>query len=311
MKAGRLSYLFSSIDSIIQTVFQSVLFIFAGIQIAVGNMTVGEFVMINSYFALLLRAVKYYTAIYKQYQDSLASYKRMRAILAYPKILNGEIEIDAINTIEVQNLNYGFSDQKHMVFSNANCVFKKGESYSIIGKNGEGKSTLFKILTSLYGYGKYVLFDGLLSAEIDLKSARKRLFSCVPQKLYAPQINVKDFLVKTMNVTVDELNLMLENSEELNGYAQFLKNILGHRCDTLSGGELRKLYVWVASQKKADVLLLDEPTTDLDTQSQAELIDFIKQNRSAQLIIAMTHDKGLIDTTQHVIKAEKGGLFVL
>ena len=80
----------------------------------------------------------------------------MRAILAYPKILNGEIEIDAINTIEVQNLNYGFSDQKHMVFSNANCVFKKGESYSIIGENGEGKSTLFKILTSLYGYGKYV-----------------------------------------------------------------------------------------------------------------------------------------------------------
>lgn len=146
LKAGRLSYLFSSIDSIIQTVFQSVLFIFAGIQIAVGNMTVGEFVMINSYFALLLRAVKYYTAIYKQYQDSLASYKRMRAILAYPKILNGEIEIDAINTIEVQNLNYGFSDQKHMVFSNANCVFKKGESYSIIGENGEGKSTLFKIL---------------------------------------------------------------------------------------------------------------------------------------------------------------------
>lgn len=287
LKAGRLSYLFSSIDSIIQTVFQSVLFIFAGIQIAVGNMTVGEFVMINSYFALLLRAVKYYTAIYKQYQDSLASYKRMRAILAYPKILNGEIEIDAINTIEVQNLNYGFSDQKHMVFSNANCVFKKGESYSIIGENGEGKSTLFKILTSLYGYGKYVLFDGLLSAEIDLKSARKRLFSCVPQKLYAPQINVKDFLVKTMNVTVDELNLMLENSEELNGYAQFLKNILGHRCDTLSGGELRKLYVWVASQKKADVLLLDEPTTDLDAQSQAELIDFIKQNRSAQLIIAI------------------------
>ena len=51
LKAGRLSYLFSSIDSIIQTVFQSVLFIFAGIQIAVGNMTVGEFVMINSYFA--------------------------------------------------------------------------------------------------------------------------------------------------------------------------------------------------------------------------------------------------------------------
>lgn len=123
LKAGRLSYLFSSIDSIIQTVFQSVLFIFAGIQIAVGNMTVGEFVMINSYFALLLRAVKYYTAIYKQYQDSLASYKRMRAILAYPKILNGEIEIDAINTIEVQNLNYGFSDQKHMVFSNATNYF--------------------------------------------------------------------------------------------------------------------------------------------------------------------------------------------
>ena len=128
LKAGRLSYLFSSIDSIIQTVFQSVLFIFAGIQIAVGNMTVGEFVMINSYFALLLRAVKYYTAIYKQYQDSLASYKRMRAILAYPKILNGEIDAAIIANQPTENQIQGdtlYYEQFFGYVAKNDPVFKK------------------------------------------------------------------------------------------------------------------------------------------------------------------------------------------
>ena len=112
VKAGRLSYLFSSIDSIIQIVFQSILFVFAGIQITIGKMTIGEFIMINSYFSLLLRAVKYYTSIYKQYQDALASYKRINTILTYPKMQNGMSKIDEINIIEVKDLNYSFPEQK-------------------------------------------------------------------------------------------------------------------------------------------------------------------------------------------------------
>ena len=311
VKAGRLSYLFSSIDGIIQIVFQSVLFVFAGIQIAIGNMTIGEFVMINSYFALLLRAVKYYTSIYKQYQDALASYKRINAILAYPKMQNGTEEIEGINTIEVRDLKYGFPEQENSIFSNANCVFLKGESYAVVGENGEGKSTLFKILTALYGDGTSVLFNNQPISTINSKKARRMLLSCSPQKLIAPQIKVKDFLLSKLSITSQELSSMIENDSELQGYSRYLKSVLDHQCDTLSGGELRRLHIWIAIKKEADVLLLDEPTTDLDIQSQTELTDFIKQNKRNQLIIVMTHDRNIIDIAQHVIKTEEGVLFVL
>ena len=311
VKAGRLSYLFSSIDSIIQIVFQSILFVFAGIQITIGKMTIGEFIMINSYFSLLLRAVKYYTSIYKQYQDALASYKRINTILTYPKMQNGMSKIDEINIIEVKDLNYSFPEQKKMIFSNANCIFHKGESYEIIGENGEGKSTLFKIITVLYGHGLSVAFNNQFASNVDLENARINLLSCVPQKIFAPKVKVRDFLLRKLNITSQELNSMIENDRELREYSQYIRNIWEHQCDTLSGGELRKLHIWAAIKKEADVLLLDEPTTDLDIQSQTELTDFIKENKHKQLIIVMTHDKNIVDLAQHVIKIKEGGLFVL
>ena len=74
LQVGKFTYLFSSIDSVISVVFQSVLFVFAGIEIIYGKMTVGEFIMINSYFSLLLKSVKYFVNIMKQYQEAKSSF---------------------------------------------------------------------------------------------------------------------------------------------------------------------------------------------------------------------------------------------
>lgn len=61
LKANRLSYFFSSTDSVISTLFQSVMFVFGGVQIIRNEMSIGEFLMINSYFSLMLKAVKYFS----------------------------------------------------------------------------------------------------------------------------------------------------------------------------------------------------------------------------------------------------------
>ena len=163
----------------------------------------------------------------------------------------------------------------------------------------------------LYGHGLSVAFNNQFASNVDLENARINLLSCVPQKIFAPKVKVRDFLLRKLNITSQELNSMIENDRELREYSQYIRNIWEHQCDTLSGGELRKLHIWAAIKKEADVLLLDEPTTDLDIQSQTELTDFIKENKHKQLIIVMTHDKNIVDLAQHVIKIKEGGLFVL
>ena len=81
LKANRLSYFFSSTDSVISTLFQSVMFVFGGVQIIRNEMSIGEFLMINSYFSLMLKAVKYFSNIYKSYQDASSSYGRITEYL--------------------------------------------------------------------------------------------------------------------------------------------------------------------------------------------------------------------------------------
>ena len=75
--------------------------------------------------------------------------------------------------------------------------------------------------------------------------------------------------------------LSLENS---------VKELLGKRCSALSGGELRRVYLWSAISRKSSVLVLDEPTTGLDAVSRAELAAYVKRNKQSQLIIIVSHD---------------------
>lgn len=71
----------------------------------------------------------------------------------------------------------------------------------------------------------------------------------------------------------------------------------------LSGGELRKLYLNIAFSNNKDVIILDEPTTELDVNSKIEFINYLKQKQES-LILIITHDKDLVSLSDNVIHIE-------
>lgn len=301
LKASKISYLFSSIDSILQVVFQSILFVFAGIEIALNKMSIGEFIMVNSYFSLLLKSVKYYASFYKQYQDSLASYNRILQILNYPKLDNGNVEIDHIENMEITNLNFTFDESATPIFKNTNFKFTQSKSYAIVGENGCGKSTLIKIILGLYEHKNSIIINNNPTTDLDWRKIRKKHISCVPQILYAPQITVKEFLIENLECTSDELQEKIVKFPFLKSYCSFLLNHLESYCNTLSGGELRKMYLWFALQKGCEILILDEPTSGLDKDSCNELIRYITKNKLEQTILIITHDTSIINSADEVL----------
>lgn len=307
VKAGRIAYLFSSVDSIISIVFQAIMFIFAGIHIASGKMTIGEFVMINSYFVLLLKCVKYFTEIYKQYQDARASYNRILELKQNQKVRCGNEKIEKVNKINVKNLSFEFEtiNGKHQVFNNINYEFTAGNTYAIIGENGSGKSTFLKLLTDLYETKDSIFFDGNDLQKLDMNCVRKTLISVVPQNLIVTDKTVKEIMLSELQITEDELvEKMKSKKAMLNSYSESIMRLLESNCKSLSGGELRKIYLWLATNKKSDILILDEPTIGLDSRSQAELVEFIGENSLKQIIIVMTHDQHIVGATQHILKLE-------
>lgn len=304
LKANRLNYLFSSTDSVISTIFQSLMFIFGGIQIIYGKMSIGEFLMINSYFSLMLKSVKYFANIYKSYQDASSSYSRVTEFLQTPEMSNGNMEITQIQTIDIDKLSYRFTSQNGelKLFNDLSYSMAKGNVYAIVGANGSGKSTLLKILAGLYESENAIYINNHPLFHINMDVVRQELYSIVPQKLLVPSGTVQSYLAETLAVPKQSVSATLEGSCELKSYAESIMLLLDNECKTLSGGELRKLHLWLAVNKRSNVLFLDEPSTGLDEKSKEDLIDYLRGDPLHRIIVVMTHDSDMIKAADHILK---------
>ena len=304
LKANRLSYLFSSTDSVISTIFQSLMFIFGGIQIIYGKMSIGEFLMINSYFSLMLKSVKYFANIYKSYQDASSSYSRVTEFLQTPEMSNGNMEITQIQTIDIDKLSYRFTSKNGelKLFNDLSYSMAKGNVYAIVGANGSGKSTLLKILAGLYESENAIYINNHPLFHINMDVVRQELYSIVPQKLLVPSGTVQSYLAETLAVPKQSVSATLEGSCELKSYAESIMLLLDNECKTLSGGELRKLHLWLAVNKRSNVLFLDEPSTGLDEKSKEDLIDYLRDDPLHRIIVVMTHDSDMIKAADHILK---------
>ncbi len=306
VRTKKMEYIFSSIDNIISTIFQSIMFVVGGISIIDGNMTIGQFTMVNTYFGIFLKIVKYYINFFKDLQDTKASYTRILKIKNYESIKNGKIEIENIKSVSAENIKFSYHTDKkvNVIFNGFTYEFFENNIYSVVGPNGSGKSTLLKIITGLYtAFDGKVLINGKPLQEINGENIRANMFSVVPQRLYLPSENVSDFLQKSLKKNEAEIENMLNcDMKKLNEYVKTVKSNFDKPCGSLSGGEFRKVNLWMALHKSAEVLILDEPTMELDKQSKSELFAYLKGYVQGKIVIIMTHDQELMAISDYIVE---------
>lgn len=174
-------------------------------------------------------------------------------------------------------------------------------TYAVMGENGSGKSTLLKLLVGLYDSQGTVLYDGRPLSDLDMEKVRRRCFAVVPQALHATSQLVRDYVADRADVEPESAEGLLTLDSDVPGIARAVIGLLDKRCDSLSGGEIRKLCLWLALRRESDVLVLDEPSAGLDADGERELVEYIRENRRGQTIIIMTHDDELARTTQETL----------
>ena len=170
------------------------------------------------------------------------------------------------------------------------------------------KSTLLKIITGLYTEFEGDLeVNGIKMKELDWDKLRKEKFSVVPQRLYLSSDSVIEFLEKGLAKSKKNICITLEkDQEELSEFITTIKMNIDKSCENLSGGELRKINLWMALHKKSDVLILDEPTIELDKSSKEELFEYLKNRIQNKLLIVLTHDKELMGISDYVVDLNSG-----
>lgn len=205
--------------------------------------------------------------------------------------------------IEVKNLSFHYPNTSTEVLHKINYTFEFGKTYGLLGKSGCGKSTLLKLLMRIYQGEGDILFNNESIEKINSQTLKENM-SYVDQETFL----FKDTLYH--NITLLNPNYQQEEVIEACKQAQIHDFIMslpqGYQTvydENISGGQKQRIGLARAFLRKTPILLLDEPTSRIDSLNEAALLESLKQIKDEKLII-VSHRKSSLALCDEIIEIE-------
>lgn len=223
-----------------------------------------------------------------------------------------ELRKDLIGDIRFENISFSYGTRVD-VFEEFNLIIPKGRLTAIIGESGSGKTTLAALIQKLYPLNKGSIYIGKHNINYFNNESLRQLVASVPQKLDLFAGNVVE------NIAVGEFNPDMEKilavCNQL-GILKFIENLpngfntyLGENGASVSGGQKQRLAIARALYRDPEVLVLDEATSSLDSESESYVqrtLDSLKQQ--GKTIVVIAHRLSTVMNADKIVVLEEGKL---
>ena len=266
---------------------------FGGMRVIKGDLTPGDFFVILGGFMMCYQPVKGINKSNQTIQEGIAGAARIFAILDIkPEIVDhpGAVELPAI-TSGIEFKNVWFKYEEEWVLKNINLKSKVGDIVALVGPSGAGKTTLVNLLPRFYDIQEgQILIDGQDIRRVTMSSLRDKI-ALVTQQTILFNDTIK-YNISYGKVDKDEQKIIAA-AKAANAH-HFIQNfplgyntITGEQGVKLSGGEKQRITIARALFKNAPILILDEATSSLDSESELEVqnaLENLMQNRTTFVI---------------------------
>lgn len=211
-----------------------------------------------------------------------------------------------MSILKLENISYKYSDGNKFVLKDINYEFEKGKTYAIKGKSGSGKTTLLSIISGLERptEGK-VIYDDKDLNKIDLDKYRNRSIGVIFQSYnLLPHLNALENIELSMDVSNLKIKDKRKKVIELLSKVGLDEEIGNRRVLKLSGGEQQRVAIARSLSYNPDIILADEPTGNLDNETENEIIDIFNNlaKKEDKCIIIVTHSKNVSDRVDKVFE---------
>jgi len=277
-----------------------------------GKLSLGDLAFIQSYLVIVFGKLWSIGRSFRHVFDSMADGKEMVEILQTPHAVRDARGAHSLRVrqgkIEFKNVWFGFG--KRMILERFSFSVAPREKIAIVGPSGAGKSTITKLLFRFYDVKKgKVLIDGQSVAQVTQDSLRENI-SLVPQEpvLFHRTLieNIRYGRRDATDAEVIEAARRAHCHEFIGSLPDGYNTYVGERGVKLSGGERQRVAIARAILKNAPILVLDEATSSLDSESESLIQDALHELMRDKTVIVIAHRLSTIMEMDRIVVIEEG-----
>ena len=291
----------------------AVLFLATTPLIAEDNLSAGSFTVVFSSMLAMMRPLKSLTNVNSQFQRGMAACQTLFAILDLePEKDNGTYQAEpAKGALEFKNVSFAYPGKEELALNNISLSVPAGKTVALVGRSGSGKSTIANLVTRFYDIEQgEILLDGVNIQDYRLSNLRENC-AVVSQQVHLFNDTIanniayaaQDKYSREEIIAAARAAYALEFIEKL---PQGFDTVIGENGASLSGGQRQRLAIARALLRNSPVLILDEATSSLDTESERAIQSALDELKKDRTVIVIAHRLSTIENADEILVIDHG-----
>jgi subfamily B ATP-binding cassette protein MsbA len=313
LKARQVKSLLSPVVAVVVALCTAVVLWKGTLLIVAGAMSAGALTVYLAYLAKFFKPVKDLAGMTSTFAQTTVALERIQAVLGVDDLIVERP--DAVDPgrvqgrIELQHVAFAYGPDAP-VLTDVSFTIEPGQVIGVVGPTGSGKSTVLSLIPRFYdATGGRVLVDGRDVAELKLAALRSQVGFVLQETVLFRGTIRENIAYGRPGATEDEIvaAAKLANADEFirrmpHGY----DTVVGERGDTLSGGQRQRIGIARAVIRDCPIMILDEPTAALDTESERLVIEGLQRLMKGRTVIMIAHRLSTIRDADKIIVLKDG-----
>jgi ATP-binding cassette subfamily C protein len=252
------------------------------------------------------------TTVVSNLLETYAAAERYFAIMDdQPEIMEAPcpVELEPIETVEFDHVTFGYRRDQEPVIQNLSFTLKKGEKTGLIGESGAGKSTIIRLLLRFWEpLAGEIRINGIPLNQISLKSLRSRIVMLEQETLIFNDTIAANICLGKSGATMEEIILSAKRAhihDFISALPEAYQTPMGELNGRISGGERQRIGIARAMLSNPDMLVMDEPTSNLDVLNEKALLKTLNDEFEDQTMLIVSHRRSTLTICDRIVGLDK------